>query len=141
MAVGQRQHVEAEGLLHRRVLVQVVQDSVRVGVALGLDDQAHAVPIALVLHGRDAFDLLVADELGDALLERGLVDLIGQLGDDHLGAPAVRFFELDTGSHQHATAASCIGMFDVVDDEAFAVFFEAHHQASGGKIRAFDELQ
>ena len=49
------------------MLVQVVQDRVRVGVALELDDQAHALAVGLVAHVRDAVDLLVADELGDLL--------------------------------------------------------------------------
>ena len=141
LAVDQRQHVEAERLLHRGVLVQVVQHRVRVRVALDLDDQPHALAIALVLHRRDAVDLLLAHQLGDALLQHRFVDLIRQLGDDDLRAPMVGFFELDPRPNQHPPAPGCIGVFDVVDDQAFAVFFEAHHQAAGRKIGAFDELQ
>ena len=141
LAVDQRQHVEAERGLHRGVLVQVVEHRVRVGVTLDFDDQPHALPIALVLHRGDAFDFLVADQLGDAFLEGRFVDLIGQLGDQDLGPPVVRFLELHLGPTQHSTAPGRIGVFDVVDDQTFAVFFEAHHQAARRKIGALDELQ
>ncbi|MNS34194.1 hypothetical protein D3C72_663170 [compost metagenome] len=59
--VVQRQEDHREVLLHAGVLVQVVQDHLRHGVALQLDDAAHAVAIRLVAQIGDALDLLVLD--------------------------------------------------------------------------------
>ena len=50
--------------------------------ALELDDDAHAVAIALVANVADVVDDLFVDQFGDALDELGLVDLVGDLGDD-----------------------------------------------------------
>ena len=51
-------HVGVERELQRRVLEQVVEHLARVGVALALDDQAHAVAVGLVAQVGDAVDLL-----------------------------------------------------------------------------------
>ena len=88
LAVDQRQHVHVEGELHRRVLEQVVEDLVRVGVALELDVDAHAVAVGLVAQVADALDPLLLDQVGDLLEQAGLVDLVGQLGDDDRGPVA-----------------------------------------------------
>ncbi len=80
-AVDQRQHDDAEGLLELRVLVELVEHHVRVGAALGLDDQPHALAVGLVLEVGDVLDLLGLDELGDLLGEASLVHLVRELGD------------------------------------------------------------
>src|SRR5215471_3741534 len=72
---------DAERLLHRRHLVEIVQDDVGDGVALEFYDDAHAFAIRLVTQIRDALDFLVVDELGDSFDQLGLVDLIGDFGD------------------------------------------------------------
>jgi hypothetical protein len=82
LAVDQRHHVDAEGVLQLRLLVQVVQHHLGHFAALELDHQAHAGLVGLVLDVADAFDLLLVHQLGDALLQRLLVDLVGQLVDD-----------------------------------------------------------
>ena len=53
-AVDQRQHDDAEGGLQLRVLVELVQDDLRLRVALELDDDAHAVAVGLVAQVGDA---------------------------------------------------------------------------------------
>ena len=45
LAVHQGQHVDPEGLLHLRVLVQVIEDHLGIDVLLQLDDDAHAVAV------------------------------------------------------------------------------------------------
>ena len=85
-AVDDRQHVGAEAGLQLGVLVEVVQHHLGDGVALDLDDDAHADPVAaLVFDVGDAGQLAVADLLGDRRDEVVVVDLIGQLGDDQRG--------------------------------------------------------
>ena len=84
LPVHQRQHVDEEGGLHGGVFVEVVEHLARLRFALQLDDDAHALAVGLVAQVADAVDLLVLDQLGDALDQGGLVDLVGQLGDDDL---------------------------------------------------------
>ena len=74
-----RQHDDAEGLLELGVLVEVVEDDLADLAALQLDDDAHAVAVGLVADVGNALDGLVADQVGDALDQLGLVDLVGDL--------------------------------------------------------------
>ena len=55
-AAAQRDHVDAEAGLQRRELEELVEHDVGVGVALELDDDAHAVAVALVAQVGDALD-------------------------------------------------------------------------------------
>ena len=103
LAVDQGEHVQVERDLHRRVLEQVVQDAVRVGVALDLDVDAHAVAVGLVAQVGDALDLLGADELGDLLEQGGLVHHVGQLGDDDRHAAVPGLLEGDLGPDHDST--------------------------------------
>ena len=98
------------------MLEEVVQDHFRDLPAPELDHQAHAVLVGLVAHLADPFELLVLDELGDAFLELGLVDLVGELGD-HDAFPLV--LERGPGAEVDAPPAARIGLADpgdAVDD-------------------------
>ena len=66
-AADDRQHDDAEAALQRRVLVEIVQDDLADLAALQVDDDAHAVAIGLVADVGDAFDRLLAHQLGDPL--------------------------------------------------------------------------
>ena len=83
-AVDDGQHDDAEGLLQLGVLVEVVEHDLGDLAALQLDDDAHAVAVALVADVGDAFDRLLAHQLGDPLDQLRLVHLVGDLGDDDL---------------------------------------------------------
>ena len=99
-AVDQREVDDAEGALHRRVLVEPVQHDLRNGVALELDDEAHPFAVGFIAHAGDAFDPLLRRELGDRDGEIGLVHLIGQLGDDQgILAGALILFDADASAH------------------------------------------
>jgi hypothetical protein len=52
-------------------------------VAPQIHDHANALAVRLVAHVGDAVNLLFARQLADLADEVGLVDLIGQLGDDN----------------------------------------------------------
>ena len=93
-AVDQRQHDDAEVLLQLRVLVELVEHHVRVRAALGLDHQAHALAVGLVLEVGDVLDLLGLDEVGDLLGEARLVHLVRELGDDDLVLAVGALFDL-----------------------------------------------
>jgi hypothetical protein len=102
LAVDQRHHVHAEGVLQLGLLVQVVQHHLGHFAALELDHHAHAGLVGLVLDVADALDLLLVHQLGDALQQRLLVDLVGHLvDDDRLALAAVDVLEVDLGAHHH----------------------------------------
>ena len=81
------QHVDRERRFQRGVLVQVVDDDLRDGLALEFDDDARVL-VGLVADGGDVRDDLGVDQFRDALDEHGAVDRVGDLGDDDLLAAA-----------------------------------------------------
>src|ERR1019366_586139 len=132
LAVDHREEDHGEALLHLGVLVELVQHDLRLRSTLELDDDAHAVAIALVADVRDFVDDLFVDQLGDALNELGLVDLVGDLVDDDR-----RFFLGDLlgghlGAHEEAAATGGVGL----GDAGFA-----EDEAAGGEIRALHVAQ
>ena len=116
-----RQHDDAEALLQLRVLVEVVQDDFGHFAALQLDDDPHAFAIGLVAKVGNAFDGLLADQIGDFLDQRRLVDLIRDLGDDdRLPVALLALLDRDLGAHQDRAAARAVRGADAraPDDEA-----------------------
>ncbi len=120
LAVDQRDHVHAEGVLQLRRLVEVVQHHLGHFAALELDHHAHAALVGLVADVGDALELLLVDQFGDALQQRALVHLIGQLVDDDRHAlAAIDFLEVRGGAHHHPAAAGAVAVAhagDAVDD-------------------------
>ena len=111
-AADQRHHVGAERALQRREAVKLVQHHVGHGVALQLDHDAHALAVGLVADVGDAFDLLLAHQLGDLLDHRRLVHLIRDLGDDQRLALLAHGLGRDAAAHQDRAAALVIGGAD-----------------------------
>ena len=133
LAIDQRHHVHAEGVLQLRLLVQVVEHDVRQFAALQLDDDAHPGLVRLVAQVGNAVDLLLVDELGNLLDQALLVHLVGQLVDDDRLAVVATLDRLEVGAaaHQHATAAGAVALAhagDAVDD------------ARGREVRRRDDL-
>jgi hypothetical protein len=110
LVVDKTNHVDAEHALQRRLFEQIVEHDVGQLAALQLDDDAHAVLVGLVAQLADALDLLLADELGDALDESRLVNLVRQLRDDDRFTVAAFAERLDmrAASHVDAPAAGRI---------------------------------
>ena len=67
LAVDQREHDRAEGILQLRVLVEVVENDGGVNVLLQLDHDAHALTVALIADIGDALNALFTHEFGDFL--------------------------------------------------------------------------
>ncbi len=82
LPVDDRQQDHAERDLHLRELVQIVQDDFGLLAALQLEDDAHAVAVALVANFGDPFEALLVDQPRRVLDQAGLVDLVGQFLDD-----------------------------------------------------------
>ncbi len=129
--IDDAEHDDAERLLQLRVLVEVVEDDLFDLAALQLDDHAHAVAIGLVAKIRDAFDRLVAHEIGDALQQLRLVDLVGDLGDDDL-RPIALLRRLDFGLRAHLNRAAA-------GDVRLVNASPADDHAAGGEVGAGNE--
>src|SRR6516225_6052801 len=131
LAAHDRQQDHAERLLHLGVLEEIVQDELRFFAALQLDDNAHAIAVALVADVSNAFDLFVGDEFRDALDELGFVNLVRNFGDDNVFAILAGFFDCRLGAHGEAAAAGLVGLLDA---------FAAGDVAAGRKVRAGNKL-
>jgi hypothetical protein len=120
LAVEKRDHVHAEALLHRRELVEMVQDDLGNLAALQLDHRAHPRLVGLVAQVGDALDALLAHQLPDLHQELRLVHLVGKLvDDDRLALALADVLEVGTRAHDHAAAAGAVALLQVrhaVDD-------------------------
>ena len=105
LAVIDREHVDAEGRLERGVLVEIVDQDLRIAVALQLDDHA-GVFVRLIAHVADAGEDFLVHQFGDALDQLGAVHVKRNLGDDDLLAPALSPPRSPTrAAHPHRSAA------------------------------------
>ncbi len=133
-AVDQGDHVDPEGALHRRALVELVEDHLgRVAAALGLDHQAHAGAVGLVAQVGDPGDLFLADEVGDLRDQAAVAALLDhewQLGDDDRVAAALERLDVGAGADPNRGSARGVGVADS---------FGAHDPAAG-EVRALDVL-
>src|ERR1019366_9766476 len=95
------------------------------------DDDAHAGAVALVAHFGDAFDLLGADQFGDALQETLLVNLIGNFVDDDRETIFADFLELGARADDDRITAGFERALDPI---------AADDDAAGRKIRTRHDL-
>src|SRR5579883_521022 len=108
-AVHQRQEDDAYRLLQRRILVDLIEDQVRVGVALEVDDETYRLAVAgtrFIADIADSFYLFFFDQIADRGSEAIARLLIRHFGDDDLrlavlladvGASAERDFSATCG--------------------------------------------
>ena len=132
-ALMNRQHDEAVALLQLGMLVELVEHDLRLGVALELDHDAHAVAIGLIAQIADALDALVVHQLGDALDDVLLDDLVGNLADDDRRAPAT-LVGLDASQRAHRQDAAPVHI-------DFANLLLAQQLPASRKIRPRDEVE
>ena len=111
--------------------VKLVEHHVRHGVALDLDDDAHAVAVGFVAQVGDALDLLLAHELRDLLDQRRLVHLIRDLGDDDRLALLADLLHLGLGPHDDGAAARGVGRLHAS---------AAEDHAAGREVRTGNDL-
>jgi hypothetical protein len=126
------QHDDAEGRLHGRVLVKLVQNHARDRALLELHDDPHSVLVGLIPDVAYAFDLSVTDELGDLFDQPRLVHLEGDFrNDDVLLVPLGDGLDRRLGAHLDDALARRVGVLD----PAASV-----DEPSGGKIRPGNDL-
>ena len=131
LAVHQGQHIGAEVLLQAGMLIQIVQHHLGIDVLLQLDDDPHAVPVALVADVADPLQLLVPHQVGDLFHQLGLVHHIGDFRHHNPAAVAGHFLDIGPAAHGDFSVAGIIGL---PDSRA------AQNQPSGGEIRPLDML-
>ena len=131
-SVHQGNVVDRKAALHGRVLEQAVQHHVGHGTDLQFDDNAHAVPVTLVVHKRDALHAFAFHQLGNLFNKLPFVDHVGNLGHHYGFAAARSHFYIGFGTDHNASASGFVSIADArstVDN------------ASGREIRAFHVLQ
>ena len=109
-AIDDGQHDDAERRLQRRVLVEVVEHHLRHLAALEFDHDTHALAVGFVADVGDALERLLAHQVGDALDQLRLVDLIGDLGDDDRLPVAAATERLDLAARPHDDGAATGGI-------------------------------
>ena len=132
--VDQRDHVHAERGLQRGVLVELVEDDLRVGVALELDHHAHAATVRVVLDVRDLGELLLGVQVGDLADQAAIAALLdheGQLGDHDVVLALLALLDVHLGAHTDPAAAGLVGVADPG---------QAEDHAAGREVRALDVL-
>ena len=132
LAVDDREIDDAEADLQLRLLVQVIENDVGLLAALQLEDDAHAVAVALVADFRNAFDLLFVHQRGGVFDEARFVDLIRNLGDDDVLAIALPH-GLDDGLGANLETAAARA-------ESIENSLTPEDETAGGKIRTLDDL-
>ena len=129
-AVDQRQHVDAEARLQRRLLEEVVEHHVGVGVALELNDELRLLVGRGVAQLADAVEVARPDQLGDLLLndlDRGLVRQLGH----HDAVAGAALFDFGDGPHFDGAPPGPVGVEDALAPE---------DQRAGREVRSLDEL-
>ena len=96
---------DTECRLQLRILEQLVQNDLRVGVALQVDGNVHAVHGRVVVDVGNAFDAFFLDEVRDGLDEARFVDVIRDLGHFDLKAAVFLFDDLRFGADRELAAA------------------------------------
>ena len=115
----ERQHVEGEARLQRRLLVELVEHHLRRRVAGQLDHDPHALAVGLVVQPLDAGDPLLLVRLDDRLDHARGRDLVGDLADDDLEA-AFFLDDLGLAAQRDRTAAGLVRLADRVAPEQHA---------------------
>lgn len=104
LAAVDGQHVDAEEGFQRGVLVEVVDDDLRVAVALEFDNDAGVLG-TFVADIADAWEDFFGDEAGDAFHEFGAVHVEGDLGNNNALAAAFSFLDGKPPAHTHRATA------------------------------------
>ena len=112
LVVDQGQHIDGEGVLELGVLVELIEQDLRIDVAAVLHHDAHSLASRFVAKLGDALDLLLLDALGDGLAEQALVDAVGDLGEDDA---SLLLLDLGLGAHHDVSLTRGVGLLNAVD--------------------------
>ena len=145
LAVDEGDGVDAEGVLHRRLLVELLEQRLGVKAVLDLDDQPHALrAVGEVLDVGDAQQLLGLHERLDPLDDLLGADAVGQLGD-HDALAAAEVLDPRGGPHPEAAAACLVRLLHAVEPDDLAAGRQVGprdeaHQRVDVRVRVLDEV-
>ena len=144
LAVDDRQHVHAVADLELGHLVERVQNDLGHLAPLQVDHDPDAVAVGLVAQVADAFELLLAHQLGDPLDQAGLVHLEGKLGHDDRLTVLAGILDLGAGPHLDGATARGVGGMDAraaMDEAAGREVRPGQqlHQLFQGRLGAVDQ--
>ena len=129
MTVDESQHDDAERFLELGMLVQLIQDDIRVNIGAELDDDAHPFAVRFIAKSRNSVDLLIAGQVGNGFNDPGLIDLVRNFCNDDTILTLIHRFDGSAGTHLDTAAARRISFDDAVT---------THDFSPGREIRAFD---
>src|SRR5579875_204267 len=110
--IYQSQENDADRFLQWRKLVELIEDQVRIGVTLEVNNQAHRLAVAgagFIADIADAFYLFFLDEIADSGGQAVARLLIGHLGDDDLRL-TVLLADVGTGAEGDLAAAGGVAI-------------------------------
>ena len=119
--------VHGKGGLQCRHLEELVEHHVGVEIALHVDDDAHTVLVALVVHVRYALDSFFCGQHADVFHQFLLVQSVGQFAH-HDGVVRRSGFDFRFGAHHDPSASGFVGSLHAL---------HAHDVASGGEVGCF----
>ena len=122
----EREHVETEARLQRRMFVELVEHDRRRRVTLEVDDDADALTIALVREARDAGNRFLRVGFRNRFHDTCRRHLERHFGNDDL-AFSVNFDDLGFSAHHHGATARLVRRADDLI---------AHQNAARGKVRS-----
>ncbi len=123
--VDQGQQLHAKGRLQHRVLVQPVENFLRLGTTFQFDENAHPVAITFIAQVRDFIELARTDEFGNLFNQARFIHLIWNFSNDDAVA-IVDFFNLCHGAHDHAATTGAVGLHNA---------FCAHNLTASWEVR------
>ena len=122
--VNQGQVNDAKVGLKLSLLVQVIQNNLWNSITLEVQNNAHTLTVGLVAHVRDAFNFLLVDCLSNLLLEKTLVNLVRNLGNNKALATALDLLNVDFCADRNRTTASLVGILDALSTHDDAACWE-----------------
>ena len=111
LVVYEREHIYSAGVLELRVLVELIENYLTVGVALVLDNDTHTVSARLVAKLGDTLNSLILNKSCDSLAEHALVDSVGYLGNYD---PVLVFFDIRLCANHDSSLTRGISLKDAV---------------------------
>ena len=132
LAADQGEHDDVEGRTQGGVAEQVVPYYFGLGFPAQLNNDAHTLPVRLVPDVGNSLNPLVPNQLGNFPHQVGLVDLVGQFGNDYALAPPANLFDFGLGFHYDAAPPGGVGVNDALG---------APDNAAGRKVRPWHQFQ
>jgi hypothetical protein len=145
--VDQHVHVHREPRLELARLEQHLHQHRGIDAARARLEHDADVLGALVAHVGEDRDLLGVDDLGDALDQPALLDLVGDLGDHDLPGAAAEILDRPARAQPEAAAPGAVGLADrgarLDEDAAGREIRPLHeiHQRLVARVRRLDQMQ